>query len=267
MSEINNNVKQTGAVEAPKQETKVAVANNTAVANTGFNVVANIEALNEAMSSDCQGLEFTFDKVKLPTGGGVAFEMPSLESDEPEMVKEINGVILHHHPAFSYYKEKYNGSNNPPECFSIDGKVGQGTPGGVCAECPFNVYGSGENDSKACKNKRMIYILMAGEMFPYMLNLPTGSLKAFTQFVKSNLSKGRKLSRIVTKFTLKKATNKSGIAYSQAVFSFDRELNEEEIKSIAPLIELVKDYSVNHVPAKAFDNGPDDDIPYGDEAK
>lgn len=68
---------------------------------------------------------------------------------------------------------------------------GTGDPGGCCATCKSNQFGSGEGQSKACKNRRMIYVLMEGELFPMVLSLPTGSLKEFTKYLKRQLSKGR----------------------------------------------------------------------------
>ena len=48
---------------------------NTEIAvNEGFAVLANQNVLNEALADDCQGLEFSFDRVKLPAGGGTAFD-------------------------------------------------------------------------------------------------------------------------------------------------------------------------------------------------
>ena len=71
-----------------KKNTEIAV-------NEGFAALANRDVLNEAMADDCQGLEFSFDRVKLPAGGGTAFEIPSAESDESEMAKDITGVIVY----------------------------------------------------------------------------------------------------------------------------------------------------------------------------
>lgn len=228
--------------------------NNTEIMkNQGYAYLANREALNEALAEDCQGLEFTFDRVKLPIGGGTSFEVPSAESDEPESVKELVGVIVYNHPSFAYYREKYVGGNNPPDCGSFDGVVGIGTPGGNCAECPYNRFGSGENKSKLCKNKRMIYILREGELFPITLTLPTGSLKPFTNYVKSQLSKARKLNQIVTKITLKKAVNASGIVFSQAVFTFARMLNPDERAAIADVAETVRAYAASLTPASFTD--------------
>lgn len=47
----------------------------------------------------------------------------------------------------------------------------------------------------------------------------------------------------MTRFSLKKATNASGIAYSQAQFTIDRPLTSEEQILINRLSEQVKQYS------------------------
>lgn len=210
---------------------------------SGYAALANTDALTDA-ADDLAGLQLTFDRVKIPAGGATAFEIPG-DNDDTEMVKEIRGIILLHHPAYAYYRDKYQGGSNPPDCGSFDGVNGTGNPGGLCAECPYNRFGSGEGQAKACKNRRMLYILMENEMFPVTLSLPTGSLKDFTKYVKRQLSKGRKLSRIVTRISLKKASSASGITYSQAVFSFDRMLNSYEVENVTPLIEQVKQYAAN----------------------
>ena len=81
--------------------------NTEITANKGFAVMTNRNVLNEAMADDCQGLEFTFDRVKLPIGGATAFEIPSAESEDTEMAKDITGVIVYNHPANVYYRTKY----------------------------------------------------------------------------------------------------------------------------------------------------------------
>ncbi len=227
--------------------------NSEIVASEGFAALSNREILNEAMADECQGLDFSFDRVKLPAGGGTAFEIPSSESEESEMTKDITGVIVYNHPANAYYQDKYSGGSNPPDCGSFDGITGIGNPGGSCQGCPYNKFGSGDGQSKLCKNKRMLYILREGELFPITMSLPTGSLKTFTNYVKKQLSRARKLSQIVTKITLKKATNASGIAFSQAVFSFERMLTAQEISAIKPVTETVKAYALNLSPVTFVD--------------
>ncbi len=222
------------------------------VATSGYTALAETD-MKDVMADDCQGLEFTFDRVKLPAGGGTAFEIPSSDGEDSEMAKEIKGIIVFNHPAFAYYVDKYTGGSNPPDCGSFDGICGTGTPGGNCSDCPYNKFGSGDGQSKACKNKRMLYILRENELFPIVLSLPTGSLKAFTGYVKSQLTRGRKLSDVVTRITLKKASNASGITFSQAVFAFDRVLNHSEKLAVAGVIESTKAYATRLNPVAVTD--------------
>jgi hypothetical protein len=238
--------------------------NNTEITKveSGYAALAEMNTLEDVLGDDCAGLEFQFDRVKLPAGGGTAFEVPSDDGEDSNMVKELTGVILYNHPAYAYYKDRYAGGNNPPDCGSFDGVTGIGTPGGSCATCPYNRFGSGEGKSKLCKNKRLLYILQEGELFPIMLSLPTGSLVTFTKYVKSQLSKGRKLNQIVTKITLKKAVNASGIAFSQAVFAFDRALSPVEWKAVGGVAEQVRSYASNLNPANMA--ALDDDMPFVD---
>ncbi|MEA4969936.1 MAG: hypothetical protein VB051_05310 [Candidatus Pelethousia sp.] len=199
--------------------------------------------MSAAMAEELDGLNLSFERIKIPAGGSTVFELPGEEADEPEMAKEFSGVILWHHPLLVFYTDKYTGANNPPVCGSFDGVTGEGVPGGSCAKCPHNRFGSGENRSKACKNRRRIYVLREGEIFPLLLSLPTGSLKEFTRYIKRLLGKGKKSNAVVTRFSLKKATSANGIAYSQAVLSADRDLNAEECALISTLTEQVKAHS------------------------
>jgi len=167
------------------------------VQKSGFLALAS-EDIQAMMGDDLDGLDISPERIKIPSGGATSYEMPSEDGDDTESVKEFSGVVLYHHPLNAYYATKYTGGSNPPDCGSFDGIVGVGTPGGNCKQCPHNQFGTGENGSKACKNRRRVYILREGELFPLLLSLPTGSLKAFTRFIKQQLSKGYKLNSIVT---------------------------------------------------------------------
>ena len=189
--------------------------------NTEIAVVNNFTALKdfnlaEAMASELSGMNISFDRVSVPAAGGLAYELPGEMPGETDMAKEFTGVILYHHPMFTYYRDTFSGGNNPPDCGSYDGVMGTGDPGGRCDKCPLNQFGSGANGGKACKNKRRVYILREGELIPILLTLPTGSMREFSVYIKRLLTKGKKSSAVVTKFSLKKATNAGGIAYSQA---------------------------------------------------
>lgn len=199
--------------------------------------------INGDFLEELSGLDNEFERIKIPAGGSVMFESPSGNPDEPDMIKEFSAVILYHHPMYVFYNSKFNGSNNPPDCLSIDGITGVGVPGGKCINCPKNKFGSGENGSKACKNKHQMYLLREGEIFPVILSLLTSSNKEFSRYIKRLLSKGKKSDSVVTKFSLKKAVNKAGISYSQVQFSVARELDTKEIELIKNYSEQVKSYA------------------------
>lgn len=199
--------------------------------------------LGELFAEEMDGLTPSFERIKIPAGGGLAFEVPGDDPDSPDSVKEFKAVILYHHPINCYYEEEYTGGNNPPDCGSMDGKIGVTAGTGeikYCADCPYNKFGSAKNGGKACKQKRRIYLLRENEALPTILTLPTGSLGEFSKYVMRLLSKGKKTNGVVTKFTLKKAQNSGGINYSQAVFALDRELTNEESFNVLPLSEQVK---------------------------
>lgn len=211
--------------------------------NKGFLLLSDMD-FSKAMADELNGLDILFDRIKMPSSGSTVFEVPD---DEGELasVKDFTGVILYHHPLQMYYMYKYTGGNNPPDCGSYDGVTGQGNPGGQCKTCRYNQFGTGVNGSKACKNRRRLYILREGEIFPLLLHLPPGSLREFTQYLKRLLTKGLMRSNtVVTRFSLQKATNKGNMVYSQAQFAVDRALTPEEQSVISRLSEQVMSYSL-----------------------
>ena len=225
------------------------MTNNDFAANEDFIAITNRNAVDETLADEYQGLDMSFDRIKLPTGGGTKFEIPSPDGNGTETADEITGIIVYNHPAYAYYKSQFEGEGNPPDCASFDGKTGVGKPGGNCTDCPYNKFGSGNGQSKACRNKRQMYILRTGDLFPCMLILPTGSIRSFTNYVKFQLSCGRKLSEIVSKITLRETVSASGFTYSQAVFTFERMLTEEERKAAAAVTDMARAYAAKLTPA------------------
>ena len=235
------------------QETGIVTTENAFAELANFN-------LSDAMSQELEGLSLSFDRIKIPSAGSTVFELPGEEDGEPENLKEFTGVILYHHPLFAYYRDKYAGGNEPPDCGSFDGITGEGDPGGACAKCRYNQFGSGEGGGKACKNRRRIYILREGEVFPLLLSLPTGSLREFTRYIQRLLSHGKKSLSVITRFSLKKTVNAGGIAYSQAQFRVDRVLTEQEQNVVTPLADQVKVYA-KHTATSPVDLEEFTDVP------
>jgi len=227
---------------------------NNALAATGNKELAEAKSgyiaagtnLATMFAEEMDGLTLSFDRIKVPAGGGLAFEVPGDDPDSPDSVKEFKAVILYHHPVHAYFKDKYTGGNNPPDCGSIDGHTGVETETGlvkVCKDCEYSKFGSGENGGKACRQKRRIYILRENEALPIIVSLPTGSLADFSKYVMRLLSRGKKSNAVVTKFTLKKAQNAGGINYSQVVYAAERDLTAAEQSAIDTISEQVKRFA------------------------
>ncbi len=186
---------------------------------SGFMILADNDLI-AAMSEELLGLDMQFSKIKIPAGGGIAFEIPG-EDGEAESVKEFTAVIVHQHAVNAYYKTAFSGGHNPPDCGSIDGITGKGDPGGDCMSCPLNAFGTKENGGKACQNRFHLFLLREGELFPMLLSLPAGSRQVIRDYMKLLISRGRRAKGVVTRFSLKKATSNSGVTYSQAQFKLD----------------------------------------------
>jgi len=180
----------------------------------------------EAIKEELAGLPFTFDRIRIPTGGSLVFEIPTEDIDKPLATTEIVGVIIDHYPARVFWNSQ-NITNSAPSCMSIDMENGIGEPGGKCNKCPYYRWGSkGNGIGRACKEIRRVYILCENNPMPYEFNLPPTSIKNFTNYIKRIALKGLRSYQVVTKISLQKATNKDGITYSQAVFSFAGELDD-----------------------------------------
>ena len=202
--------------------------------------------LADIIAEEMDGLDLSFDRVKVPSGGGLAFEIPT-EDGDADVQKEIVGVIVGHSPENVYYATQYEGGNEPPDCVATDGKLGVGNPGGDCLSCPYNEWGSGEDGiGKACQNRHKVFILRNGELFPLMIALPVTSVKNFSDFIKRNVMKGRRSYEFITKVGLSKDKNKDGIEYSKCIFSFVAPLSGEKLQAakayadgIRPMIKQV----------------------------
>ena len=199
--------------------------------------------LAELFSEELDGLRPSFEKIRIPAGGGICYEVPGADPENPDTVKEFHAVILYHHPMNSYYTEKFTGGSNPPDCSSLDGKIGVLKESGECRDCkdcPHVKFGTGENGGMACKQKRRMYLLREGEILPLIMTLPTGSLSEFTKYVTRLVAKGKHANGVVTKFTLKKVQNSTGISYSQVVCAVLRPLTPDEMKNISSMTAQVK---------------------------
>ena len=180
------------------------------------------------------------------SGGEVQYYAPYLE-----------GVILYSHNSNAYWPEgsEYD-DDQPPLCQSFDGKVGYGEPGGTCADCVLNQFGSdGNNKGKACKNMRMLYLLRSGEYMPIQIALPPTSLMPYTRFVnEAFLSRRRKVCTGVVRIGLKKAVSGSH-EYCVATFTKIADFAGEDLAHIRAyadgFVAQIKDINAQRAQAGA----------------
>ena len=250
------------------------MAKNNEVAKVDYSLPAVGGAMGEAFAEEMDGLTLSFPRVKIPSGGGLAFEVPGDDPENPDTEKEIVGVIVDHHPVNAYWADKYAGANNPPDCSSMDGKVGMDQDGNrkTCNFCPMNAWGTADDGrGKACKNMRRLYILRDGESLPLLLTLPPTSLKNVSDYLGLRIvAKGFRSYGVITKVTLKKAQNAGGINYSQAVFAVAGTLAPEQVAAMSEYSQgikvLTRQLAIGAEESDGYSAGGDDDIDYDESA-
>lgn len=187
----------------------------------------------EELADDMDGIRLTFPRIKIPGGGALQFEIPSNDPDNPDYAKTLEGVILYNHLANAYWPEgaEYD-DNTPPLCQSMDGKLGYGDPGGLCADCHNNRFGSGpKGGGKACKNMRHLYLLRSGDFMPLMISLPPTSLRPYSDFVNQVfLMRKRGVCSAVVQIGLRRENN--GQDYSVATFKKLYDFEGEELAKV-----------------------------------
>lgn len=226
-----------------------------AIDTSALRIVSPDQAFLEVVDANMEGCTARFDRIKIPSGGGLAFEFAD-ENGETSVATEIAGVIVGHFRVNAYWAKKLGqggGGNNPPDCASVDGETGicaneSLSLGGSCARCPMNQWGSARDNEgkptrgKACKNIHRVYIVRPGDYYPVVVALPPTSLKNFDMFMQRLTSKGRPFFSVLSKVRLNKVTSKSaGTDYSEALFSKVGDLTPEEAMAVKAYIVKIRD--------------------------
>jgi len=206
-----------------------------------------LEALNANLGdSDSVGV-FDLDRVKIPAGGGVNWEVPGL--DGMDAVKHLRGVIVGTIPRRSYWEvsldEQSSGDPSPPDCSSDNAKFGKGLygvgsdlhPSGECATCPMNQFQEikGRN-TKPCSEQRLTLFLRENTVLPVVVQLPPTSMKEMKTYMLRLSSNGIAFYKAITKLALRRV--EANPAYSVVVPTLDGQLDAE---SAAPLKKLGDD--------------------------
>ena len=161
-------------------------------------------------------------RVKVPSGGGTVWSVPSVEGDKN--MEHLEGVIIFTKNTRTYWEQSFDdtGGGIPPDCYSLDGVTGIGimadlTPGALCADCEmykFKEDGSG----RPCKEGRLIFMVTQEEILPIVIKAPVMSLGNAKKYLLGLTSRVQKVHSVYTKLSLVADKNKKGMKYSKIIF-------------------------------------------------
>lgn len=201
------------------------------------------------------------DRIKIPSGGTTVWQLPTLKGTENK--ESIEGVIVAHKQARVYWQEALDdtGGGLPPDCSSENGITGSGEPGGDCSQCPLNEWGSSGKKKgrgktkargKACKEIRMVFMLLPRNLIPVLFTLPPTSIVPMRKYLLKLASEGLPSFAVTTVFKLEKTKNNDGVEYSKASPWMGRELEENEIEQVRAYVKSIGP-SIHSSRARAVD--------------
>lgn len=216
---------------ADKKNTTLATMDNFTIANRYEGIDPELLAeLKDEMEDLDPESGITCRQIKVPSGGGIAYEVQGEEEGDADPMKEIQGVIVFTHRLSGYWPGSFGSAKEAkdkiPVCSSMDGKTAVWTETGevrTCESCPYNQYGTGVDEKgnpskgKACKNMRRIYLLMDGDPNFYLLSVPPTSIKDVNKQLAKILASGTPYTGMIVSLTLEKVQNRNGVAYSKVV--------------------------------------------------
>lgn len=205
-------------------------------------VAGDVEAMGAVMKENVgEGgiTPFDLDRIKVPAGGGLTWELPSLDGEIIES-KTVDGIIVYWKEPRAYWATKYedSGGGTPPDCSTFDGIAGTGEPGGECAKCPLAAFGTADKGGgQACKQTRMMFLLRPDSLLPTVLSAPPTSLKAMRGYFLRLAGQAVPYYTVITRFTLEKAKSGTGIEYSRIVPAVGARLSKEEVAQVQKYAE------------------------------
>lgn len=184
-------------------------------------------------------------RIKVPAGGGTAIEIPNVREGS-DVTKEITGVIVAVRRGRRYWSSEIGDTGGPPDCRSDDMETGIGTPGGACANCRLNEFGSKdrhdgkESKAKACIELMDIVIVRSSGVLPVIMQVPPSSIKPMRSYLLGLLSEEISPLQCQTQFTLTSTQSAEGKPYAQWRAAFAGLLDEHTAKSASAYSEVLK---------------------------
>lgn len=211
-------INDTGSQETNKESSLIPVKNEVSV----FESDEEIEPFNlqEAMN----GVEIKYQRIKMPSGGGLVFEFGD------QFAKQLECVIILFHRTNSLYltklEDKLDTDDKLPDCYSKDSIKGVDKHTGEvkdCSNCPYNRFDS----EISCANKFRLYLQLATSEMPVIFDLPPTSIKAFSNYINESITPRKLWSyQALTVIELEKKESKNKQVYSSAKFTFKGQIQK-----------------------------------------
>lgn len=234
-----------------------------------------LELLEENLGADGENIGIgNFKRVKVPGSELDAWMIQRAGKSVAE--EELTGIVV----AWKARRSMWlNGEpdGSRPDCHSLDNKrpVSLGlygpqgeraaqNPGGKCRTCPMAQFGSDPKGGRgtACKEQRLLFLVVPGSMFPLVVHIPRTSIKGVQDFMLDLLDARKKYSQVEVGLKLAKDKNKAGQEYNRVALRRIRDLEPGECDAtklygdqIKALIEEVMVDFDNESVADAEDGG------------
>jgi hypothetical protein len=213
-------------------------------------IINHDEFLEAIQANSIDGEKQRFDRISVPSAGGLAFTVVDENNQEAALAK-FRGIILHFQPYCIWYLKSYDEreeDEDPIFCFSADKVTGCGCPEGnipegqACATCPKKQRGSDRNggDGSDCHDRMAVWIAKENDAMPVLVDLPRTSLGNFRDYRNFLTTKiGKPLYGVVTEIGIEKTKGKK-IDYSMVTFTRADSLTSDEKAIMKELIESLK---------------------------
>lgn len=194
--------------------------------------------------------EFDLPRVKIPTGGGTAWEVPALEGTDA--AKQLEGIVVAWSDPRAYWDKNFDesGGGTPPDCSSPDSDIGNGlygpgsevNPTGECIKCPMSQWGSDPRggNGQACKQMRLVLVLQPESLLPLAIFLPPTSVKAMKNYFLSLTAKALSYYGVITRLELEQTKSETGITYSKVKPSFAGRVDAQQLDAVRAYSEQIR---------------------------
>jgi len=159
---------------------EVTLFENNAIANS--DLFKSLQGVNDNLLSGSGGGE---QRRRISLNGGKFREFVNGEQVSVSKEDNLNVVIVNAAPiSRTYYEGTYDAQNpTPPKCWSADTNAPapdvpqEQRQASRCMDCPQNIKGSGQGESRACRFAQRIAVALEGQLDKvYQLQLPATSI-------------------------------------------------------------------------------------------